>query len=145
TLNFGDSFTYNEPVTQVIEEKLPVSLQFGISSLILVYLISIPLGIAKAVKDGSHFDVWTSVGLMVAYSIPPLILGILLRVYLAGGQFLDILPLGELYSDQYMSLSLWGKVLDRTKHFILPLTCYVVNGFTALVFLMKNSLMEEIR
>jgi microcin C transport system permease protein len=145
TLDFGDSFTYERPVLTVIADKLPVSLQFGIASLILIYLISIPLGIAKAVRDGGQFDLWSSVVLMVAYSVPPLILGILLRVYLAGGQFLDILPLGELYSDQYYNLSLWGKFLDRAQHFILPLICYVVNGFTVIVFLMKNSLMEEIR
>jgi microcin C transport system permease protein len=144
TLDFGESFTYQRPVVDVIADKLPVSLQFGVVSLFLIYLISIPLGIAKAVRDGSHFDLWSSVMLMVAYSIPPLILGILMRVYLAGGQFLDILPLGEMYSDNYYSLSNWGKFADRAHHFILPLTCYVVNGFTVLVFLMKNSLMEEI-
>ena len=145
TLDFGDSFTYERPVVDVIADKLPVSLQFGVVSLILIYLISIPLGIAKAVRDGTHFDLWSSVALMIAYSIPPLILGILMRVYLAGGQFLDILPLGELYSDNYLALSTWGKIMDRAHHFVLPLTCYVVNGFTVLVFLMKNSLMEEIR
>jgi microcin C transport system permease protein len=145
TLDFGESFSYQRPVTEVILDKLPISLQFGVASLILIYMISIPLGIAKAVRDGSHFDLWTSVVLMVAYSIPPLILGILMRVYLAGGTFLDIFPLGELYSDSYYDLSLWGKIVDRAHHFVLPLTCYVVNGFTVLVFLMKNSLMEEIR
>jgi len=103
------------------------------------------LGIAKAVRDGSHFDLWSSVLLLITYSVPPLILGILMRVYLAGGQFLDIFPLGELYSDNYMDLTFWGKVWDRVMHFVLPLTCYVINGFAVLVFLMKNSLMEEIR
>lgn len=145
TLDFGESFTYRRPVIEVILDKLPVSLQFGIFSLILIYLISIPLGIAKAVYDGGQFDLWSSVGLMVAYSIPPLILGILMRQFLAGGQFLDIFPLGELYSDNYHDLSLWGKILDRAHHFVLPLTCYVINGFTVLSFLMKNSLMEEVR
>lgn len=145
TFDFGDSFTYQRPVIEVIGEKLPISLQFGVVSLILIYMISIPLGISKAVRDGGHFDLWTSVTLMVAYSIPPLILGILMRVYLAGGQFLDIFPLGDLYSDNYASLSTWGKITDRIHHFILPLTCYVVNGFTVLTFLMKNSLLEEIR
>lgn len=145
TLDFGESFSYRRPVIEVILDKLPVSLQFGVFSLILIYAISIPMGIAKAVRDGGQFDLWTSIGLMVAYSIPPLILGILMRVYLAGGQFLDILPLGELYSDNYADLTLWGKIVDRTLHFVMPLTCYVVNGFTVLAFLMKNSLMEEIR
>ena len=94
-MDFGESFKYQEPVIDVILEKLPVSLQFGVSSLILMYLISIPLGIRKAVKDGSHFDVWSSVGLMVAYSIPPLTLGMLLRQFLATNNFLDIFPLGD--------------------------------------------------
>lgn len=145
TLDFGQSFKYQRDVISVIADKLPVSLQFGIASLILIYLISIPLGIRKAIQHGGHFDLWSSVGLMVAYSIPPLILGILGRVFLAGEQFLNILPLGELYSDQYFSLSLWGKILDRSHHFILPLFCYVANGFTVITFLMKNSLLEEIR
>ncbi len=145
TLDFGESFSYHRPVIEVIVEKLPVSLQFGIISLILIYMISIPLGISKAVSDGGTFDLWSSVGLLIAYSIPPLILGILMRVYLSGGAFLDIFPLGDLYSDNYFDLSTWGKIVDRAHHFVLPLVCYVVNGFTVLAFLMKNSLLEEIR
>lgn len=145
TLNFGKSFTYDEPVITVILEKLPVSLQFGVASLILIYLISIPLGISKAVRNGSHFDTTSSITLMVMYSIPPLILGILLRVFLSGGKFLDILPLGDLYSDNYYQLTFWMQVWDRVRHFILPLTCYVVNGFTVLTLLMKNSLLEEVK
>ena len=84
TLDFGESFTYQRRVTSVIADKLPVSLQFGLVSLILIYMISVPLGIAKAVRDGTQFDLWSSVLLMVAYSVPPLILGILMRVYLRG-------------------------------------------------------------
>ncbi|NJL24977.1 MAG: ABC transporter permease subunit [Calothrix sp. SM1_5_4] len=145
TLDFGESFSYQRPVLDVILEKLPISLQFGLAALILIYAISIPLGIAKAVREGGQFDLWSSVVLMVAYSVPPLILGILLRVYLAGGQFLDIFPLGELYSDNYYDLSTWGKIVDRAHHFVLPLVCYVVNGFTVRALLMKNSLLEEIR
>ncbi len=145
TADFGESFSHQRPVIEVILDKLPISLQFGLVSLFLIYLISVPLGILKAVQDGSQFDLWSSVALMIAYSIPPLILGILMRVYLAGGAFLDIFPLGELYSDQYHSLSTWGKIVDRAHHFVLPLICYVVNGFTVLVLLMKNSLLEEIR
>lgn len=145
TFDFGESFSYQMPVTEVIIDKLPVSLQFGIASLLLTYLISIPLGISKAVRDGGRYDMITSVFLMVAYSVPPLIVGILMRVYLSGQTFLDILPLGELYSDAYPTLSVWGKIVDRGAHFVMPLTCYIINSFTVLTFLMKNSLMEEIR
>jgi microcin C transport system permease protein len=145
TLDFGESFSQHLPVTEVILQRLPVSLSFGIASLILIYALSIPLGIRKAVKDGTRFDFWTSVALMVTYSIPPLILGILLRVFLAGGNFLNWFPLAELYSDTYFDKDLWGKILDRAHHFVLPLTCYAVNGFAIITFLMKNSLLEEIR
>lgn len=145
TLDFGQSFSYEMPVTDLILEKLPISLQFGLASLILIYLTCIPLGIAKAVRNGSRFDMASSVILMILYSIPPLTLGILLRVYFAGGSFLDIFPLGEAYSDNYFDMTLWEKILDRAHHFVLPLICYVVNSFTVLTFLMKNSLLEEVR
>jgi microcin C transport system permease protein len=145
TLDFGESFSYRQPVIEVILQRLPVSLSFGITSFILIYLVSIPLGIRKAVQDGSRFDLWSSVGLMVTYSVPPLILGILLRTFLAGGTFLNWFPLAELYSDTYMDKDLWGKILDRAHHFVLPLTCYAVNGFAVVTFLMKNSLLEEVR
>lgn len=145
TLNFGTSFKYDEPVIDVLLEKLPVSLQFGVISAILIYLISIPLGIRKAVLDGSSFDVGTSVALMILYSVPPLIMGIMLRSYLAGGHFLSVFPVSELYSDNYHSLNMWGKIGDRLMHFVLPLTCYVANGFVVLTLLMKNSLLDEIK
>lgn len=145
TLDFGESFSTEDPVINVIASKFPVSLQFGVISLILTYLICVPLGIAKAVKDGSRFDMASSVILMFMYSIPPLILGILLRFYLAGNQGVDWFPLGGLYSDNYASLDFWGQVKDRVHHFILPLTCYIVGNFTVITFLMKNSLLEEIR
>lgn len=144
TLDFGESFSYEEPVTDVIVSKFPVSIQFGVLSFILAYLISIPLGIIKAVRNGSQFDVLSSFVLLVLYSIPPFMLAILLIVYLAGGSFLDIFPIGGLYSDNYSSLSFFGKVWDRIHHFILPLTCYVIGSFTTLTLLMKNSLLEEV-
>jgi len=145
TLDFGESFSYEEPVVDVIASKFPVSLQFGVISLLLTYMVCVPLGIAKAVKDGTTFDVISSFGLMLLYSIPPLILAIILRVYLAGGAFLDWFPLGDLYSDDYYDLTTWEKFLDRVHHFILPLICYVIGNFTVLTFLMKNSLIEEIK
>lgn len=144
TLDFGESFSYEEPVTDLIVSKFPVSVQFGVLSFILAYLISIPLGIIKAVKNGSEFDWFSSFFLLILYSIPPFMLGILMIVYLAGGSFLDIFPIGGLYSDGYADLTFFGKIWDRTLHFILPLTCYVIGSFTTLTLLMKNSLLEEI-
>ncbi len=145
TFDFGESFSYEEPVTTVIAGRFPVSLQFGVISLIMTYLVCIPLGVFKAVKDGTKFDVSSSFALMVLYSIPPLILGILLRMFLAGGAYLDLFPLSDLYSDNYFEMGLLDQVLDRIHHFILPLLCYMIGSFTVLTFLMKNSLLDEIR
>lgn len=145
TLNFGESFFYEEPVLDVIVSKFPVSLQFGIVSLILSYLVSIPLGIVKAVRNGSTFDVTSSIILFIFYSIPSFMLAILLIVFLAGGSFLQIFPVGGLYSDIYEELSLFGKFLDRIHHFTLPLICYTIGSFTSLTVLMKNSLIDEIK
>ena len=145
TLNFGESFTYEEPVLDVIVSKFPVSLQFGVISLILSYLISIPLGIVKAIKHGTVFDVASSFVLFVFYSIPSFMLAILLIVFLAGGSFYEIFPVSGVQSELYDDLSLWGKFLDRAHHFTLPLVCYTIGSFTSLTVLMKNSLIEEIK
>jgi microcin C transport system permease protein len=143
-LDFGDSFTYEEPVLKIIVSKFPVSLQFGIISLILSYIICIPMGVFKAVKHGTGFDLFSSVLLFVMYSIPGFMLGILLIVYFAGGSFYDWFPVGELYSDTYTTLTFWGKIWDRIHHFILPLICYMIGNFTILTMLMKNSLLDEV-
>ena len=145
TLDFGESFSYEAPVLEVIVSKLPVSIQFGLASFILVYLICIPLGIMMAVYDGTRFDVIASGILFVLYSIMPVVLAILLITFFAGGSFFDIFPIGDLYSDEYEFLSVGGKILDRVHHFILPLTCYMIGQFTVLSMLMKNSLLSEIR
>lgn len=145
TLNFGESFTYEEPVLDVIVSKFPVSLQFGIVSLILSYLISIPLGIWKAVKSGSAFDISSSFVLFIFYSIPSFMLAILLIVFLAGGSFFELFPVGGLYSEAYDELDFFGKLMDRIHHFTLPLICYTIGSFTSLTILMKNSLIEEIK
>ncbi|MGE3609075.1 MAG: ABC transporter permease subunit [Bacteriovoracaceae bacterium] len=145
TLNFGDSFTYEEPVIDVITSKFPVSLQFGIASLLLSYLISIPLGILKAIKNGSLFDVTSSILLFVLYSIPSFMLAILLIVFFAGGSFYEIFPVGGLFSENYEDLSFFEQIWDRIHHFILPLLCYTIGSFTSLTVLMKNSLIEEIK
>jgi microcin C transport system permease protein len=143
-MDFGESFSYEEPVVDVILSKFPVSIQFGVVSFILTYLVCIPLGVWKAVRNGSAMDWVTSILLLIMYSIPSFMLAILLIVYLAGGSFLDIFPIGGLYSDNYESLSFGGKILDRIHHFILPLVCYMIGHFTTLTLLMKNSLLEEI-
>jgi len=143
--DFGESFTYEEETTSVIASKFPVSLQFGVVSLILSYLISIPLGVFKAVKDGNKFDMISSVLLAIMYSIPGFMLGILLIVFLAGGSFLDIFPIGGLFSDFYDEMNWWERIVDRVYHFILPTICYTIGSFTVLTYLMKNSLLEEIR
>ena len=144
-LDFGESFTYEEEVTSVIASKFPVSLQFGIMSLILSYLISIPLGVFKAIKDGSKFDFISSFILFLAYSIPGFMLAIILIVFLSGGSYLDIFPIGGLYSDFYDEMNFGEKILDRVHHFILPLICYTIGSYTTLTLLMKNSLMDEIK
>jgi microcin C transport system permease protein len=143
-MDFGESFSYEEPVVDVILSKFPVSIQFGVVSFILTYLVCIPLGVWKAVRNGSAMDWATSILLLIMYSIPSFMLAILLIVYLAGGSFLDIFPIGGLYSDNYENLSFGGKILDRIHHFILPLVCYMIGHFTTLTLLMKNSLLEEI-
>ena len=144
-LDFGESFTYEEKVTDVIFSKFPVSLQFGIASLILTYLICIPLGLIKAIKHGSFFDLSTSFLLFVMYSIPAFMLGILLIVFFAGGSFYDWFPIGGIVSDNYDELTGFAKLWDRIHHFILPLTCYILGSFTTLTILMKNSLLDEIK
>ena len=145
TLDFGQSFTYEEPVLKVITSKFPVSIQFGIVSLILTYLVCIPLGILMAIKENKFFDITTSFLLSVFYSIPPFMLGILMIVFFAGGSFFNWFPIGQLVSDQYDSLGFWAKIWDRVHHFILPLICYMIGSFTTLTVLMKNSILEEIK
>ncbi len=142
-LDFGDSFTYEEPAMDVIVSKFPVSLQFGIATLILVYMISIPLGIQKAIKEGGTFDKTSSLVLYTAYSIPPIVLAIALIVLLAGR--LDLFPIGGFKSDDYESMTTMGKILDRTHHFILPLICYVFGAFTQLTMLTRNSMLDVIK
>lgn len=145
TLDFGDSFVYYEPAMDIIVSKFPVSIQFGLASLILTYLISIPLGVLKAAKDGSFFDGFSSLILFVLYSVPSVMLGVLLVVFFAGGSFLGWFPIGGLVSDAYESLSFTAKIADRLHHFVLPLVCYVIGNFTVLTMLMKNSLMDELK
>lgn len=144
-LDFGESFTYQEPVIDVITSKFPVSLQFGIASLLLTYIVCIPLGMAKAIRAGSTFDMISGLFLYIAYSIPALVMGIFLIVFFAGGRHFSWFPIGMLYSDSYESLGFFEKILDRIHHFILPISCYMIGGFTELTMLMRNSMMDVIK
>jgi microcin C transport system permease protein len=144
-LDFGESFTYEEPVIDVVKRRFPVSVQFGLVSFFLSYLICIPLGIWKATKNGSALDVASSVTLFGMYSIPNFMLAILLIVALSGGNPFEWFPFGELYSDDYDEFTDWEKFKDRLHHAVLPLVCFMVGQFTVLTMLMKNSLLEEIK
>lgn len=143
--NFGNSFTYDQPVIEVISSKFPVSLQFGIASLILTYLICIPLGIMKAIRSGSVFDSVSGLILYIAYSVPPLVLGIFLITFFAGGSYFNWFPVGMIHSDDYDSLTFMGQMSDRLHHFVLPLTCYMIGGFTELTMLTRNSMLDVIK
>lgn len=142
-LDFGESFTYQEPVIDVIKSKLPVSMQFGFASLLLTYLVCIPLGVRKAIKAGGVFDRVSTIILNFTYSIPALVLGIFLIVIFAGR--LNMFPIGGLHSDDYESLTNWGKFVDRAHHFVLPLICYMIGGFTELSTLMRNSMLDVVK
>jgi microcin C transport system permease protein len=144
-MDFGESFTYGEPVIDVIVSKFPVSLQFGIISFILTYLVCIPLGVKKALTAGKSFDRFSGFLLYIAYSVPPLVLGIFLIVVFAGESYLSWFPIGGLFSDNYDSLSIIGKILDRTHHFVLPTICYLIGGFTELTLLTRNSMLDVIK
>ncbi len=144
-LDFGESFTYQEPVMDVITSKFPVSLQFGIASLILTYIICIPLGVKKAINAGGVFDQISGIILYIMVSIPPLVLGIFLIVWFAGGSYFDWFPIGGIKSDEYESLTITAKVLDRAYHFVLPLNCYVMGSFTELTMLVRNSMLDIIK
>jgi len=120
-------------------------LQFGIASLILTYLVCIPLGIMKAIRAGSVFDSISGIILYITYSIPPLVLGIFLITFFAGGSYFNWFPVGMIRSDEYDTLTFSGQILDRLHHFVLPLTCYMIGGFTELTMLTRNSMLDVIK
>ncbi len=142
--DFGESFFKNKSVVDLVIEKLPVSISLGLWSTLLAYLISIPLGIRKAVKDGTAFDTWTSAAIIVAYAIPTLVFSVLLMVLFAGGSYWKIFPLRGLTSDNWETLSLWGKVLDYLWHITLPTIAITLSSFVTLTLLTKNSFLDEI-
>ncbi len=145
TFDLGESYFYQRSVGELIVEKLPVSISLGIWTFLLTYLVSIPLGVAKAVRDGSKFDSITSTVILVGYAIPGFVLGLVLLVLLGGGSFVQWFPLRGLTSDNFEQLSLMGKILDYLWHLVLPITAMVVGNFAVMTMLTKNSFLEEIR
>jgi microcin C transport system permease protein len=142
--DFGESFFRNRRVVDLVIDKLPVSISLGLWTTLLVYFISIPLGIAKAVRDGTRFDVSTSTTLIVLNAIPGFLFALLLVVLFAGGSYFKWFPLRGLVSDDWSSLSAVGKVFDYFWHMALPIGAMVIGGFASLTFLTKNSFLEEI-
>jgi len=145
TFDLGRSYLQNKDVWQLIKEKLPVSVSLGLWTFLVSYLISIPLGIAKAVREGTRFDVVTTMGVLVGYAIPGFVLGILLIVIFAGGTYLDWFPLRGLTSDNWEDLSWPARILDYLWHLALPLTCLVIHSFAVMTLLTKNTFVEEMR
>jgi microcin C transport system permease protein len=142
--NFGESFDYGQPVIDIIRSRLPVSIQFGVASFFLTYIVSILAGLLMAYHANRPLDKTLSTGLLMASAIPAFAFGVLLLVFFAGGSFLNWFPLGYFQSENYEQLSNGAKLMDRLHHFILPLTTYMLGSFTALAFLTRNSVLTEI-
>ena len=142
--DFGESFFRDKRVVDLIKEKLPVSISLGLWSTVLIYLISIPLGIAKAVRHGSRFDLWSSMAVIIGSAVPSFLFAIVLIIFFAGGNYLTLFPLRGLVSDHFSHLSFWGKVADYLWHMVLPIASMVIGGFASLTMLTKNSFLDEI-
>jgi microcin C transport system permease protein len=145
TFDFGKSYFRDVKVLDLIKEKLPVSMSLGIWMTLLSYLISIPLGIRKAVADGSPFDVWTSGVVIIGYAIPGFLFAILLIILFAGGSFWDVFPLRGLTSENWAQLPWWKKVLDYFWHLTLPIISMGLSAFATITLLTKNSFLDEVR
>lgn len=145
TLDFGESYFRSISVVDLVIEKMPVSITLGLWSTLIAYLVSIPLGIRKAVYDGSSFDTWTSGIIIAAYAIPGFLFAILLMVVFAGGSYYQWFPLRGLTSDNWAELSLWGKIVDYLWHITLPVTAQLISSFAVLTLLTKNSFLDEIK
>jgi microcin C transport system permease protein len=142
--DFGESFYRNASVIDLILEKLPVSISLGLWSTLIIYLISIPLGIKKAVSHGSRFDIWSSGVIIVSYAIPGFLFGIILIVLFSGGSYFNLFPLRGLTSDNFSELGFFAQIRDYFWHLALPLTAYTIGGFATLTMLTKNSFLDEI-
>ena len=143
--DFGKSFYQDKTVLSLIKEKMPVSVSLGLWSTLLIYLISIPLGIKKALKNGSFFDVSSSFIVVIGYAIPSFLFAIFLVIMFAGGEYLNLFPLRGLTSDNFRELSTFGKITDYLWHMVLPVIAMVIGGFTGLTMLTKNSFLEEMK
>jgi len=142
--DFGDSFFRGGSVVELVVSKMDVSISLGLWTTLIVYLISIPLGVTKAVRDGSSFDIWTSAVIIAGYAIPSFLFAVLLLVVFAGGTYLDWFPLRGLVSDDWESLSWPAKIADYFWHLTLPIVAMVVGGFASLTMLTKNSFLDQI-
>ncbi len=143
--DFGESYFRSISVTDLVLEKMPVSITLGLWSTLIAYLVSIPLGIRKAVHDGTSFDTWTSGLIIIAYAIPGFLFAIVLLVLFAGGSYWQIFPLRGLTSEGFENLSMLGKALDYLWHIVLPVTAYSISAFATLTLLTKNSFLDEIK
>ena len=144
TLDFGDSFFRDKTVTELIIEKMPVSISLGLWSTLIIYLISIPLGIKKAVQNGDRFDVWTSSIIIIGNAVPGFLFAILLIVLFSGGSYFNIFPLRGLTSPNFDELTFFEQIADYAWHIALPITANVIGGFATLTILSKNSFLDEI-
>ena len=144
-LDFGESYFRKIGVIDLVLEKMPVSITLGLWSTLIAYMVSIPLGIRKAVRDGTPFDTWTSGAIIVAYAIPGFLFAIMLVVLFAGGSYWQIFPLRGLTSDNFESLSWTGKILDYFWHITLPVLASTIAAFATLTLLTKNSFLDEIK
>ena len=144
TFNFGDSFFRDQKVVDLVLDKMPVSISLGIWSTLVIYLVSIPLGIRKALKHGSRFDVWSSTIVILGNAIPTFLFAILLIVLFSGGSYFSWFPLRGLLSDNISTLPLWQQVLDYFWHLVLPITAILIGSFASLTMLTKNSFLDEI-
>lgn len=144
TLDLGESYFEGRPVIDLIVERLPVSISLGLWSMLLIYLISIPMGVTKAVRDGSRFDAWTSGLIFVGYAVPGFLFAVFLIVLFAGGAYLDLFPLRGLTSGNFDELSFGGKIADYFWHLALPVTALTIGGFATLTMLTKNSFLDEV-
>lgn len=142
--DFGDSYFRDQSVIELVLDKLPVSISLGLWTTLLVYLISIPLGIRKAVTDGSRFDVWSSGAIVLGYAIPGFLFAILLIIFFAGGRYFDWFPLRGLTSNGWDEMSWAARIVDYFWHITLPVLAMVISGFASLTMLTKNSFLDQI-